>query len=129
PQAAIAAISGLIPRIFIARVRSRSHSCLHRAERMLDSLATKAHSERVRIEPLLHGVEQVLVLPSRDPSLGPRRALGVVRTILTGVGPAARQDLVGLFVFIAIRHPLAGRTTIGVFLRQIDKVLLTEASV
>jgi hypothetical protein len=36
---------------------------------MLDSLATKAHSKRVRIEPLLHGVEQILVLPSRDPSL------------------------------------------------------------
>ena len=47
----------------------RSHACLHGAERMLDSLATKAHSERVRIEPLLHGVEQILVLPSRDPSL------------------------------------------------------------
>nr|WP_245473652.1 hypothetical protein [Bradyrhizobium zhanjiangense] len=29
---------------------------------MLESLATKAHSERVRIEPLLHGVEQILVL-------------------------------------------------------------------
>ena len=32
----------------------RSHACLDRAERMLDCLATKAHSERVHIEPLLH---------------------------------------------------------------------------
>src|ERR1700756_5705938 len=81
------------------------------------------------MEPLLHGVEQMLVFPSRDPSLGPRRALGFDRTILTGVGPVAPQHLVGLFVFTAIRQPLPGGTTIGVVLRQIDKVLLAEASV
>src|ERR1700757_1075676 len=71
----------------------------------------------------------MLVFPSRDPSLGPGRALGFDRTILTRVGPVAPQHLVGFFVCIAIRQSLPGRTTIGVFLRQIDKVLLTEASV
>src|SRR3954451_7911562 len=71
----------------------------------------------------------MLVFPSRDPSLGPRRALGFDRTILAGVGPVAPQHLVGFFVCIAIRQPLAGRTTIGVVLRRIDKVLLAEASV
>src|SRR3954470_22022680 len=71
----------------------------------------------------------MLVFPSRDPPLGPRRALGFDRTILAGVGSVAPQHLVGFFVCIAIRQPLAGRTTIGVFLRQIDKVLLAEASV
>lgn len=37
-------------------------------------LATYADGERVRIEPLLHGVEQMLMLPSREPWLGPGRA-------------------------------------------------------
>jgi hypothetical protein len=46
-----------------------AHARLHRAERVLDSLATLAHSERVRIKALLDSVEQMLVLPSRDPSL------------------------------------------------------------
>jgi hypothetical protein len=67
--------------------------------------------------------------PSRDPSLGPGHALGFDRTILAGVGPVAPQHLVGFFVCIAIRQPLPGGTTIGVVLRQIDKVLLAEASV
>src|SRR5438105_848086 len=65
----------------------RSHTGLHRAERMLDRLATLAHGERVRIKALPHGIEQVLMLPSWDPPLWPCRALGLERTILTGVGP------------------------------------------
>jgi hypothetical protein len=36
---------------------------------MLDRLATLAHGERVRIKALLHGIEQVLMLPSWNPSL------------------------------------------------------------
>ncbi len=51
------------------------------------------------------------------------------RTVSTSVGPVAPQHLVGFFVCIAIRQPLPGRTTIGVFLRQIDKVPLTDAPV
>ena len=54
-------LGGYFWKSFGQEVR-RSHACLHRAERMLDSLATKAHSEGVRIEPLLHCVEQILVL-------------------------------------------------------------------
>jgi hypothetical protein len=47
----------------------RAHARLHRAERVLDSLATLAHSERFRVKALLHSVKQMLVLPSRDHSL------------------------------------------------------------
>lgn len=64
-----------------------------------------------------------------NPSLRSGRALGFDRTILTGVSPVTPQHLVGFFVCIAIRQSLPGRATIGVFLGQIDKVLLTEASV
>ena len=47
----------------------RPHAGLHRAERMLDRLAAQAHGERVRIKALLHGIEQVLMLPSWNPPL------------------------------------------------------------
>ena len=49
----------------------RAHARLHRAERMLDRLAPLTHGLRVRIETLLHGLEHVLVLPSRDAALRP----------------------------------------------------------
>jgi hypothetical protein len=48
---------------------------------MLDRLATQAHGERVHIEALLHCIDQVLVLPSRDPPFWPGRALGFERAI------------------------------------------------
>ena len=53
----------------------RTHAGLHCAERMLDGLAALAHGQRVRIKALLHSIEQMLVLPPRNPSLRPCRAL------------------------------------------------------
>src|SRR4029434_3791431 len=47
----------------------RPHAGLYRADRMLARHATLAHGERVRIKALLHGIEQVLVLPSWNPPL------------------------------------------------------------
>ena len=57
----------------------RAHPHLERAEGMLDRLAALAHRLRVLIETLLHGFEHVLVLPSRNASLGRRRALRLER--------------------------------------------------
>ena len=53
----------------------RPHPHLERAEWVLDRLTAHAHRLRVLIETLLHSFEQVFVLPSRDASLGSRRAL------------------------------------------------------
>jgi hypothetical protein len=39
------------------------------------------------IKALLHSLEQMLMLPSRNPPLWPGRALRFERTILTGSGP------------------------------------------
>src|SRR5258708_23307047 len=50
----------------------RPHAGLHRAERMLDCLATLAHGLSVCIKALLHSFEQMLMLPSRNPPLWPR---------------------------------------------------------
>ena len=53
----------------------RTHPCLDRSERMLDRLAPLAHGVRVGVEPLLNSFEHMLMLPSRNSSLRPGRAL------------------------------------------------------
>ena len=87
------------------------HAGLHRAERMLDRLATLAHGERVRIKALLHGIEQVLMLPSWNPPLWPCRAPGLERTILTGVGPVTPYPLAIFLAGEAIWQLLSSRRT------------------
>src|SRR5205823_4957060 len=76
----------------------------------LDRLATLAHGEWVRMKALLHSIEQVLMLPSWNPPLWPCRALGLERTILTGVGPVTPYPLA---IFLA-------RKAIGQFALQPD---------
>lgn len=43
------------------------HAGFHRAERMLDCLSTLAHGLWVCIKALLHGLEQILMLPCNSP--------------------------------------------------------------
>ena len=77
----------------------RSHSGLHRTERMLDGLSTLAHCFWICIKTLLYSIEQMLMLPSWDPPLRPGRAWGlseqfrqaVVHT--TGLSTAATPPL------------------------------------
>src|SRR5262245_33106929 len=94
---------------------------------MFDCLAALTHGVRVRIKALLHGVEQMLVLPPRDPPLRPCRALRFERALGTRGRPVAPQNLAVLLVRIAIGQPLASWTAIGILLGQIDEVLLAEA--
>src|SRR4029434_6733311 len=81
----------------------------------------------VCIKPLLHSLKQMLMLPSRNPPLWPCRALRFEGAFLTGCGPVAPQHLAVFLARKAIWQPLPSWTAIGVFLRQIGKVLLTEA--
>jgi hypothetical protein len=69
------------------------------------------------------------MLPSWNPPLWPRRALGFERTILTGCGPVAPYLLAVFLARKAIWQLLPSRTAIGVLLVQIDKVLLAEAPI
>src|SRR5437763_16940973 len=71
----------------------------------------------------------MLMLPSWNPSLRPCRALRFERTFLTGCGPVAPYPLAIFLVRKAIRQLLPSRTAIGLFLRQIDKVLLAETAI
>src|SRR6516164_5407757 len=106
-----------------------SHASFHRAERMFDGLPALAHGLWVCVKALLHGFEQMLMLPSWNPPLWPCGALGFERTILTACGPVAPYMLSIFLARKAIWQLLAGRTAIGVFLGQIDKVLLAEAAI
>ena len=90
-------------------------------------LATLSHGLWVCIESLLHRLEQMLMLPSRNPPLWPGRTSRFERTILTDCGPVTPQHLAVFFVCVAIRQSLPSWTAIGVLPWQIRKVLLTEA--
>jgi hypothetical protein len=107
----------------------RPHAGLHRAERMLDGLATLAHGERVRIKALLHGIEQVFMLPSWNSPLRPCRALGLERKILTGAGPVAPYPFAIFHAGKTIWQLLSSRTSMSVCLQQIDKVQLAETAI
>ena len=96
---------------------------------MLDCLSTLAHGLWVCIKTLLHGLEQMLMLPSWNPPLWSCRALGFERTILTGCGPVAPYVLAIFLARKTIWQLLPSRTAIGVLLWQIDKVRLAEAPI
>src|SRR2546429_2492970 len=101
----------------------RPHAGLHRAERMLDRLATQAHGLGCGIKTLLHSFEQMLVLPSWNPPLWSCRTLRFKRTILTGCGPVAPYPFAVLLARKTIWQLLPGWKAIGVLLWQIDKDL------
>src|SRR5664280_1710386 len=88
----------------------RPHAALDRAERVLDRLAALAHGLWVCIKALLHSFEQMLMLPSWNPSLRPCRALRFERTFLTGGGLVAPYPLAIFLVRKAIRQLLPSRT-------------------
>src|SRR5262249_21358936 len=107
----------------------RPHARLHRAERMLDRLAPLAHGLRVRIETLLYGVEQMLMLPPCDTPLRPCRALRFERALGTCRRPVASQYLASFLVRVAIGQPLARWTAIDVLLGDVDEVLSAIATI
>jgi hypothetical protein len=55
-----------------------THPHLDRAEEMLDRLTARAHGVRIFVEPFLHGLDNLLVLPPRDATLSSRRPLSFV---------------------------------------------------
>lgn len=56
---------------------------------MFDCLATLAHLLGMFVKPTLNGFENVLMLPSRDPSLLASGALSFNGAALTGIGPVS----------------------------------------
>ena len=95
---------------------------------MLDRLAPLAHGLRVRLETLLYGLDDVLMLPSRDPALLARGALVLDRAGSARVGPIATQLLSVLRGSEVVLEVLASRAAVDILLGQIDEVLLAEAA-
>src|SRR5262245_55458165 len=74
------------------------------------------------VEPTLDGLEDMPMLPTRDPALAAGRALGFERTGQTGRRPIAAQRLAVLLIRIPIGQSLAGRAQIDIVLGDIDEV-------
>jgi Tetratricopeptide repeat len=70
---------------------SCAHAHLDGAERVLGGLPPRAHSVRIFVEPLLHRLEYVLVLRTRDAALWAWRTAAFERAIPAGIGPIAVQ--------------------------------------
>ena len=68
-----------------------AHPGLDGAERVLDRLTALPHLLRMLIEPALHRLENVLVLPSGDPALLCGGAGILDGAILADIGPVAAQ--------------------------------------
>src|SRR5271155_1629112 len=69
-----------------------SHPRFDCSERMLDRLAPLAHFFRVLVEPALHGFENMLMPPARDPSFLAGGAAVFDGAARAGIGPIAAQD-------------------------------------
>src|SRR4029450_3734258 len=106
----------------------RAHPGLDRAEWMFDGFAALPHLLGMFVEPALDGLEDLPMLPTRDPALAAGRALGLDRTGQTGCRPIAAERLALLLIRISIGQQLAGRAEIDIFLGNIDEVLLTKAA-
>src|SRR5262245_8522719 len=93
---------------------------------MLHRLASRAHGIRIFVESCLHGLDDLLVLPPRDATLSPRRALSFDRAGMARIDPITAKSLIVLLGRKAVREFLTRRADIDVLWRLIDKILLAE---
>src|ERR1700723_1456304 len=95
---------------------------------MFDRLAALSHGLRVSVETLLHRLQHMLMLPSRNPPFLAGCAARFERTVTAGVGPIAPKLLPVLLVGVVVVQLFAGRAAVDVFVGEIDKVLFAEAT-
>ena len=93
---------------------------------MLDRLAPLAHLLGMFIKPTLNGFENVLMLPSRDPSLFASGAVSFDGAALTGIGPVSTQNQPILFGSVMIGESLTGGTNVSVIFSHIAEVLFAK---
>src|ERR1700674_1035975 len=126
----MASIRGWAPRMAITRGSGLevggAHPGLEGAERVFDGRAADAHALRRAVQPVLHGVDDGLMLPALDPALLAGRALGFQRTLGALARPVAVQGHSLLRRREAPGQTLVGRTAIGVLFRDVDEVLFAE---
>ena len=76
---------------------------------------------------MLHCLDNMLMLPSRDQSFLAGGALMLDGATLTGVGPIAAQNQAFVLSHEVIGELLASRTDINILCCHIAEVLFTEA--
>src|SRR5262245_63322465 len=95
---------------------------------MLDCLTTRAHGIRILVEPFLHRLDNLLVLPPRDPTLFARRALGLDWAATTRIGPITVKCLAVLLGRIAILQFLARWAPIDICIGHAREGLMRTAA-
>src|SRR5262245_31310970 len=95
---------------------------------MLDRLAASTHRIRIFVQARLHGIDNVLVLPTRDAALRSLRALSLQRAGAARVGPVAVQDQSFFLIRGMVGELLAGRTNVNVPRSHVAKILLAKAA-
>src|SRR5262249_44697362 len=93
-----------------------THPHLHRTERMLDRLTARAHGLRILVEPFLHSLDNLLVLPPRDATLSSRRALSFDWAGMARISPITVKVLTVLLGRKAILEVLARWAAIDIFI-------------
>jgi hypothetical protein len=106
---------------------SGTHPSLDRAEGMLNRLAPLAHLLRMLVEPVLDGFENVLMLPSGDPSLLAGSAAVFDGAALANIGLVAAQDQSIFLGSEVIGELFAGGTDVNVLLSHVAEVLFADA--
>src|SRR5450830_880600 len=94
---------------------------------MLNRLAPLAHLLRMLVEPALHRLKNVLMLPSGDPSFLASGAAVLDAATLAAFGRVAAQDQSIFRGGEGVGEPFTGRTNIDVLLSDITEVLLPKA--
>jgi hypothetical protein len=96
---------------------------------MFRGLASDAHGLKRTVQPFLHRIQDGFVLPTLDAPLLCRRALRFQRAGGALRRPVVMQLSPCLDIPISPGQRLAGRTTIDVFARVVDEILLAEPAV
>jgi hypothetical protein len=79
---------------------------------MFDRLAPLAHLLWMLVEPTLHRLEDVLMLPPGDPSFLAGGAAMLDGTVLAEGGRVATQNQAFVFGREGVREPFTGRTDV-----------------
>jgi hypothetical protein len=83
---------------------------------MFDCLTARAHGVRIFVEPFLHGIDYLLVLPPRNATLSSCRSLSFHWACLARIGPITVKFLAVLLRRKAILEFLTRRAAINVFI-------------
>src|SRR5262249_56960087 len=78
------------------------------------------------VQPTLHRLNNVLMLPSGDPPLLAGCAAVFDGAVLAGVGPVAAQDQSMFLVCVVVGELLAGRTNVDILPSPVTQALLSH---